>query len=106
MEYRLLGSLEVFHAGAVLQVGGPRHRKLLAVLLVNAGEVVSAERLISALWGEDPPASAPAMLHVRVAELRAAMRGGGMSGSECIVTQHSGYRLEVGVDALDSRRFE
>ena len=105
MEYRILGPLEVFHAGTVLQVGGPRHRKLLAVLLVEAGEVVSAERLISALWGGDPPVSAPAMLHVRVAELRAAMRSAGISGTGCIVTQHSGYRLEVGADALDSRRF-
>ena len=106
MEYRILGPLEVFHAGAVVHVGGPRHRKLLAALLVEAGEVVPTERLINALWGEDPPASAPAMLHVRVAELRAAMRGVGMSGSECIVTQHPGYRLEVGADALDSRQFE
>ena len=34
--------------------------------LVNAGDVVSAERLINALWGENPPNSAPSMLHVRV----------------------------------------
>jgi DNA-binding SARP family transcriptional activator len=106
VEYRILGPLEVFHAGAVVHVGGPRHRRLLAALLMEVGEVVSAARLISALWGEDPPASAPAMLHVRVAELRAVMRAAGMSGTECIVTQHPGYRLEVGADALDSRRFE
>ena len=106
MEYRILGPLEVFHAGIPIEVGGPRHRKLLAVLLVNAGDVVSSERLISALWGEDPPISAPSMLHVRVSEIRNALRAGRVDRNAGIVTRHSGYQLQVGVDELDSRRFE
>jgi len=106
MEYRILGPLEVFHGESPLQVGGPRHRKLLTVLLLYAGEVVSSEHLISALWGEEAPASAPAMLHVRISEVRSALRGGGADVGVGIVTQHAGYRLEVGIDALDSRRFE
>jgi predicted ATPase/DNA-binding SARP family transcriptional activator len=106
MEYRILGPLEVFDAGVLLAIGGPRNRKLLAVLLVNAGAVVSSERLVSALWGEDPPDSAPAMLHVRISEVRNALRGAGLDRNAGIATEHSGYRLEVGVDALDSRRFE
>jgi predicted ATPase/DNA-binding SARP family transcriptional activator len=107
MDYRILGPLEVFNAGVLIPVGGPRHRKLLALLLVNAGAVVSAERLMTALWGENPPDSAPAMLHVRVSEVRAALRAGSEGGRNAdIVTARSGYRLEVGVDGLDSRRFE
>ena len=106
MEYRILGPLEVFHAGSLLDVGGPRHRKLLAVLLVNAGEVVSSERLIDALWGEAPPNSAPGMLHVRISEIRNALRSGRVDRNAGIVTRHSGYQLQVGVDELDSRRFE
>lgn len=106
MEYRILGPLEVVDAGALIDVGGPRHRKLLAVLLVNAGDVVSAERLIDALWGEDPPNSAASILHVRVSEIRNALRAGRLDRSAGIVTQRSGYRLEVEIDELDSRRFE
>lgn len=106
MEYRILGPLEVFHGGSLLDVGGPRHRKLLAVLLVNAGDVVSSERLIDALWGEDPPNSAASMLHVRVSEIRSALRAGRLDRNAGVVTQHSGYQLQVGVDELDSRRFE
>jgi hypothetical protein len=49
VEYRILGPLEVFHAGIPIEVGGPRHRKLLTVLLVNAGDAVSSERLINGL---------------------------------------------------------
>ena len=106
MEYRILGPLEVFWEGSQVQLGGPRHRKLLAVLLLNAGGVVSAERLISALWGEEPPASAAAMLHVRVSEVRSALRRGGADAGAGIATLHGGYRLEIGADDLDSRRFE
>src|ERR1700722_6993076 len=106
MEYRVLGPLEVLHAGSLLPVGGPRHRKLLATLLLNAGGLVSSERLIGAMWGASPPGSAAAMLHVRISEIRAALREDEADRNAGIVTQHSGYLLEVGVDALDSRRFE
>jgi DNA-binding response OmpR family regulator len=51
MEFRILGPLEVSDGGAALSLGGPRHRKLLAVLLTHANEVISTERLIHALWG-------------------------------------------------------
>jgi predicted ATPase/DNA-binding SARP family transcriptional activator len=106
MEYRILGPLEVFSAGIPIEVGGPRHRKLLAVLLVNAGETVSSERLINGLWGEDPPISASSMLHVRISEIRNALRAGRVDRKAGIVTGHSGYQLQVEVDELDSRRFE
>jgi predicted ATPase/DNA-binding SARP family transcriptional activator len=106
VEYRILGPLEVFNAGIPIEVGGPRHRKLLAVLLVNAGDAVSSERLINGLWGEDPPISAPSMLHVRISEIRNALRAGRGDRNAGIVTGHSGYQLQVEVDELDSRRFE
>ena len=97
MEYRILGPLEVFDAGILLAVGGPRHRRLLVVLLLNAGEVVSSERLISALWGEDAPNSASAMLHVRVSEIRTALRGGEQTETRASSrnTQATGLRWEL-----------
>ena len=106
MEYRILGPLEVFSAGIPIEVGGPRHRKLLAYLLVNAGDAVSSERLINGLWGEDPPISARSILHVRISEIRNALRAGRGNRNAGIVTGHSGYQLQVEVDELDSRRFE
>jgi predicted ATPase/DNA-binding SARP family transcriptional activator len=104
MEYRILGPLEVRRGDSPLPVGGPRHRKLLAVLLLYAGDMVSAEHLIGALWGNEPPASAAAMLHVRISEVRAALRGAGADVG--LVTQPGGYRLDLDDGALDSRRFE
>ena len=106
MEFRILGPLEVSHEGSLLAVGGPRHRRLLATLLVSAGSVVYPGRLTEALWGEDPPRSAPAMLHVRVSELRAALRAGWPEDGAGLLTVGGGYLLDVGSDGLDADRFE
>ena len=106
MEYRILGPLEVVDGGSALRVGGPRHRKLLAVLLLNEGAAVSSDHLIDALWGANPPASAIAILQVRISEIRSALRSASAGAEGGIITLHAGYRLEAGIDALDSRRFE
>jgi predicted ATPase/DNA-binding SARP family transcriptional activator len=97
----VLGPLDVVVDGAPLDLGGPRHRRLLAVLLLHAGELVPAERLIDALWDEPPP-SAAAMVHVRVSELRRALRAAGLD--DVIETHGSGYVLRT--DEIDAREFE
>jgi len=53
MEFRVPGPLEVAEGDRQLQFGGPRERALLAILLIYAGEVVSADRLTEELWGSD-----------------------------------------------------
>ena len=106
MEYRILGPLEVAHARRTLPLGEPRHRKLLAALLLHADELVSADWLIDALWGPGPPRSAAAMLHVRICELRAALRAGSGDYGASIVTRSGGYELQTGAGDLDSRQFE
>jgi predicted ATPase/DNA-binding SARP family transcriptional activator len=102
-QFRILGPLEVLVDGVPLDLGGPRHRILLATLLVYAGKVVSADRMIEALWGETPPASAASMLHVRVSELRKALRPAGEAAD--ILTRGSGYVLRVDGDDIDAERF-
>ena len=58
MEYRILGPLEVLgDDGAVVTLAGVRERTLLATLLLRANHVVSTDRLIDVLWGEEPPPS-------------------------------------------------
>ena len=61
-------------AGEPLEVGAGKQRALLALLLLSAGEVVSTDRLIDALWEERPPASALNSVHVYVSQLRKALR--------------------------------
>ena len=54
--FGVLGPLEVLADGRPIALGGPQQRGLLALLLLAANRVVSRERLVSELWGQDPPA--------------------------------------------------
>ena len=107
MEYRILGPLEVFHGGSPVAVGRGKRRSLLALLLLHANEVVSAERLIDGLWGEHPPATSAKSLQVHVSQLRRELHAGApeLNGEE-LATRAGGYVLHVGPDDLDVERFE
>ncbi len=100
MEFRILGPIEARKDGLAVSPGGPKLRALLALLLVNANELVSHARLIDGLWGESPPESAAKALQVYVSQLRREL------GRERIRTRPGGYELVVDPDALDLLRFE
>ena len=70
MEFRLLGPLEVVDGDRLLALGGVKPRSLLALLLLHANEVVSTDRLIDELWGDEPPATAAKSVQVHVSRLR------------------------------------
>jgi predicted ATPase/DNA-binding SARP family transcriptional activator len=103
MWFGILGATEVRSAdGSVIPVGGPRVRSLLALLLLNAGQLVTAERLIDGLYGDDPPAGVANALQSQVSRLR---RGLGDAGN--LVEFHAaGYRLAVDPEDVDVHRFE
>jgi DNA-binding SARP family transcriptional activator len=102
MEFRILGPLEVETSGHPVLVGGPRQRALLALLLVHAGEVVSTDRLVDELWGEDDRGGAVHALQSAVSRLRRAL---GPEGSR-LVARAPGYVLQVEEGELDAHRFE
>jgi DNA-binding SARP family transcriptional activator/tetratricopeptide (TPR) repeat protein len=99
MEFRILGPLEVLSDGQALDLGGEKHRALLAALLLDANEVVSTDRLIDALWEDDPPESAHKALQVHVSALRKLL------GKERLETKAPGYRLLVAPGELDLEGF-
>jgi len=95
VEFRLLGPLEVQEGENTLQLGGPKQRTLLALLLLRAGEVVSVDALTDALWGDQPPRTSSTAIHNFVAEMRKLL------GPERLVTRAPGYVLQVEDDELD-----
>jgi predicted ATPase/DNA-binding SARP family transcriptional activator len=101
MQFRILGPLEVAEGDRMFSLAGAQ-RALLAVLLLSANEVVSADRLIDELWGEHVPESGRTALQVRVSQLRKAL---GDDGGR-ILTRAPGYLLRVDRDELDLHRFE
>ena len=102
MDFRILGPLEIWDDGVPLRVAGDRQRALLAILLLHAGEVVSADRLMDDLWGESQPAAGATALRVRVSQLRKALRDDG----NLLAARAHGYVLRIEPEQLDLHRFE
>jgi DNA-binding SARP family transcriptional activator/class 3 adenylate cyclase len=99
-DFRVLGPLEVVGAKGPIPLGGQKQRALLALLLIRAGEVVSTDRIVNELWGEQPPKTATASLQNFVSQLRKLL------GTELVVTKQPGYMLKVAPEQLDLARFE
>lgn len=107
MLVRVLGDLEVEVGGEVADLGGPKPRALLALLVAAAGRPVPVEQLIDQMWGESPPARVEASLQSYVARLRRALEPGRRPGAPAgrLRTHPAGYSLDVPADAVDARRF-
>jgi DNA-binding SARP family transcriptional activator len=98
VEFAILGPLEARAGGKPVPLGSPKQRALLAMLLLEAGRVVSLDRLIEALWAGDPPATAVASLQNFVAQLRKAL------GADTIETRAPGYVVRLDAEQLDVAR--
>ena len=100
MEFLLLGPLEAVESGQPIPLGGHQQRALLAVLLLRPNEVVPADQLIDALWGERPPPTASTIVQLYVSRLRKLL------GRDRLLTRPAGYELEVDPSQIDAGRFE
>jgi DNA-binding SARP family transcriptional activator len=99
-DFRILGSVEVEDAGTSFDLGGARQRTLLAILLLNRGEPVSADRLIDELYDGHPPPTAAKSLHAHISRLRKAL-----GPVDRLRTEARGYAFRVEPDELDADRF-
>jgi DNA-binding SARP family transcriptional activator len=102
VSYRLLGPLAALRAARAIELGPPKQRAVLALLLLNRGRVVSTDRLVDAVWGDEPPPSALASLQAYVSNLRRALRETAGASSP-IVRRAGGYVLDVPADRLDEK---
>jgi DNA-binding SARP family transcriptional activator len=99
VEFRVLGPIELYGDRGAVRLRAGLERSLLALLLLNAGRVVTRERIVDALWA-DPPASARAQVHNAVSRLRRRAALG-----ELLSSHGSGYRLDLGENAFDLAEF-
>jgi DNA-binding SARP family transcriptional activator len=106
MKFYVLGPIEIRPAaGTVLVPHGSKQRLLLALLVLHAPRVVSPERLIDILWGDDVPADPAAALRTQVSRLRALLAEAGVEG--CLQRgAPSGYCLDLASADVDAGRFE
>ncbi|CUU58214.1 activator protein [Frankia sp. CcI49] len=104
MRYEILGPLRVTKEDGTCFISAPKMETLLATLLVRPNEVVSADQLISEIWGAAAPRSANAGIHVMVSNLRKFLARPDRTDSP-IVTRAPGYLLDLGDDTLDAHDF-
>ncbi|WP_051967518.1 AfsR/SARP family transcriptional regulator [Kitasatospora mediocidica] len=102
MQFRILGPIEVWN-GRRVDLGGPKQRTLMAALLLGAGRVQSVDRLVEALWGDRPPASAHNLVSVYVYQLRKRL---GPEGASVLLTAPPGYLLQAEEGGIDLHAFE
>lgn len=103
LEFGLLGPFELRRGGREVTLTAHKQRALLAMLLLDAGRVVSWDRLFGELWEGEPPRSALANLRTYAAQLRRVVFGG---EDDRIVTEPEGYRVRLNGDVLDVAEFE
>ncbi|MEJ2871484.1 BTAD domain-containing putative transcriptional regulator [Actinomycetospora sp. OC33-EN08] len=101
-----LGELLVEVDGALRTPGGRRPAAALAVLLIHADRPVSVDTLSDAIWDDGRP-RAVSTLESHLWRLRQVLEPDRKPGepSSLLVTVPGGYRLRVGTDQVDSRRF-
>ncbi len=99
VEVRLLGAFAVSVDGHPVEISSGRLRSLLATLAMSAGQAVSVDRLVDAIWDADLPENARRSLQTYVTRLRNAL------GAEAIARLPAGYVLDTEPDRVDALRF-
>ena len=103
MHFRILGSLDVSLGRMALQFPNGRQRTVLAMLLMQEGNLVSLDRITEGIWGEDPPVTAKGQIHTCISALRRQLRRFGED--HVIVTSLVGYTIHLPTESLDSAVF-
>ena len=103
MRFRLLGPLEIRAGEDWRGIGAPKWRSVLATLLIHPGQIVSADTLISEVWGDAPPARAANLISIYVLRLRRLLDD---EDSRLLVTRAPGYQLLLTSSDTDALVFE
>jgi DNA-binding SARP family transcriptional activator len=109
VEIRALGPLQVLLGGRPVDLKGLRQRAVLAVLVIEANRVVSADRLADLVWDGAPPERAQASLQAYVSKLRRVLEpdnDGRERPWQHLVTRAPGYSFLIDPIATDTGRFE
>lgn len=102
VEFDVLGSVEARVSGRIVDLGHARQRCVLAVLLVDANQVVSVDQLVERVWADRPPQRVRNALYGYLSRLRQALA---IAEGANIVRRSGGYVLDVEATAVDLHRF-
>lgn len=108
MEVTVLGPVGVALDGAVVDLGTPKQRALVAALALSHGRAVSVDAIVDLLWGDTPPAAVSATLQGYVSQLRRVLEPDRprRAPATVLVTVAPGYALRTPAGSVDAVRFE
>jgi DNA-binding SARP family transcriptional activator len=110
-DIKVLGPLEAYVGGVSIVPTAPKQRQVLALLVLNAGRLVTVTAMIEEIWGQDPPRTPMSSLQTYVLNLRRklghALRDRNLRNSrEVLLTGPGGYILNVSPGDIDAGRYE
>ncbi|MFE7778543.1 BTAD domain-containing putative transcriptional regulator [Streptomyces sp. NPDC057445] len=115
MDIDVLGALAVRENGIPVTPTAPKPRQVLALLALQADQVVPVSSLVEELWGQRPPRSARTTLQTYILQLRELIStalehdtkdAGPRTAKDVLVTTPGGYRLHTAGGTSDVREFE
>lgn len=107
LEFGVLGPLSASHDGASLVLGGTKQELVLGALLLDANRVVSADRLIEAVWSDKAGETSAGTLQVYISKIRRLLAPASEQlGRPILVSQRPGYVMQLEPDQLDLLRFD
>jgi DNA-binding SARP family transcriptional activator/DNA-binding CsgD family transcriptional regulator len=107
LRVELLGPVRAVLGDTEIPLGPTRQRAVFAVLAARAGQVITREELIDAVWGESAPVSAAGSVYTYISALRRALADAGVTESrEVLLSTKLGYSLRLDPDQVDTRTFD
>ncbi|GIG55663.1 SARP family transcriptional regulator [Longispora fulva] len=103
VRFTVLGPVRLSAADRPSPALAPRHRAVLAYLLLHAGTGVRADRLVDAVWGAAPPDTARAQIQTAVSAIRRALRA--IGAPAILTTGPAGYAILPEPGQLDLELF-
>ena len=105
LQFGVLGPLQLRAGGALVPLGAPKQRAVLATLLMNRNRAVSVDALIDAVWGQSPVPAARTSIHSYVSNLRRLLGSPSRDPNMLLASVPPGYQLNVADADCDLGRF-
>jgi len=103
--FGVLGPLQLTAGGALVPLGAPKQRAVLAMLVMNRNRPVSVDALIDAVWDQLPVPAARTSIHSYVSRLRGLIGTAGVDANQVLASAPPGYQLNVADADCDLGRF-
>jgi DNA-binding SARP family transcriptional activator len=105
LEFGVLGPLQMTADGAAVQLGAPKQRAVMGMLVMNRNRPVSVDSLINAVWDQSPVPAARTSIHSYVSRLRGLLAAAGLDSNKVLASAPPGYQLSISDADCDVGRF-